>query len=249
MERLTKVCAFYQLNGLLQIIALLASNAHLITLNRRLHFYFGVFDQRVEQLFAESSQVEKLTHSLLLELRPSPRRRVLGLALQKLDRIFHDVDRVEHLARDVAGRILAGEARVAEALDVRVAFARGVVHRDLKPENVMVGAHGEVYVMDWGLAKVVGESDRVATTDEIPDIPGIQDDLEAGSMTISAAAGALTREGAVMGTPQYMAPEQARGEVVDARADVFALGGILSVILTDTRSRPRTGIRHWKAVE
>jgi serine/threonine protein kinase len=103
--------------------------------------------------------------------------------------------------------------QIAQA--VGFAHAQGVLHRDLKPLNVMVGALGEVQVMDWGLAKDVasGEGER---PEELP---------EAENVTQTAA-------GAVLGTPGYMAPEQARGEVVDARADVFALGATLAAILT-----------------
>jgi serine/threonine protein kinase len=103
--------------------------------------------------------------------------------------------------------------QIAQA--VGFAHAQGIIHRDLKPLNVMVGAFGEVQVMDWGLAKDVasGERERVAAR---PD---------AENVTQTAA-------GAVLGTPGYMAPEQARGEVVDAGADVFALGATLAAILT-----------------
>jgi tetratricopeptide (TPR) repeat protein len=102
--------------------------------------------------------------------------------------------------------------QIAQA--VGFAHSRGILHRDLKPLNVMVGEFGEVQVMDWGLAK---------------DVTGR--DPEAPSET-SAAEGDHTRVGTILGTPGYMAPEQARGEVVDARADVFALGSILAAILT-----------------
>ena len=110
------------------------------------------------------------------------------------------------------------------------AHARGVIHRDLKPSNVMVGSFGEVQVMDWGLAKVLPRG-------------GTVEDASAGltksqaTVIATARSGSdsdLSRAGSVMGTPSYMAPEQARGEIeeVDERADVFALGSILCEILT-----------------
>src|SRR5262249_54687753 len=107
------------------------------------------------------------------------------------------------------------------------AHARGVVHRDLKPANVMVGAFGEVQVMDWGFAKLLRKADlRSRISDTRNDGPG-QD-------TSFRGTDGATQSGALMGTPAYMAPEQARGAstLIDARADVFALGAMLCEILT-----------------
>ena len=105
------------------------------------------------------------------------------------------------------------------------AHARGVVHRDLKPLNVMVGSFGEVQVMDWGLAKILGRAGAEA------DLPGsVATILTVRSETVEGASLA----GSVKGTPAYMPPEQALGQTdrVDERADVFALGSILCEILT-----------------
>jgi serine/threonine-protein kinase len=109
------------------------------------------------------------------------------------------------------------------------AHARGVVHRDLKPSNVMVGSFGEVQVMDWGLAKVLKEGGAAADPSTGP---GAE---EAGVATVrSGSTLDESAAGSVIGTPAYMAPEQAAGEVdrVDRRADVFGLGAILCTILT-----------------
>ncbi|MEK6606192.1 MAG: bifunctional serine/threonine-protein kinase/formylglycine-generating enzyme family protein [Myxococcota bacterium] len=107
------------------------------------------------------------------------------------------------------------------AMGVGYAHSKGIVHRDLKPANIMVGHHGEVYVMDWGVAKIVGETDAGAA---LP-LDGL--DL-AGSPD-------LTREGAIFGTPGYMSPEQASRRPIDPGSDVFALGVILYEVLVGAR--------------
>jgi tetratricopeptide (TPR) repeat protein/tRNA A-37 threonylcarbamoyl transferase component Bud32 len=132
---------------------------------------------------------------------------------------------------------------IFEAVCQAVAYAhsKGVIHRDLKPANVMVGAFGEVQVMDWGLAKVLAHpqgEDPEATT--------------AGTL-IRTVRSDSTAEGegrtGVVGTPAFMAPEQARGQerAVDERADVFGLGAILCVILTG--QPPHAGARGEEAIE
>ncbi len=110
--------------------------------------------------------------------------------------------------RDLASRV----ERFLKACDaVEYAHARGVVHRDLKPENIMLGAHNEVYVVDWGLATLVDPDEAVS--EEIV---------------------SLTADGQAIGTPLYMAPEQARGDrgSVGTVSDQFALGLMLQEIVT-----------------
>lgn len=119
--------------------------------------------------------------------------------------------------------------RVCET--VAYAHGRGVVHRDLKPANVLVGHFGETYVVDWGLARVADRPD--ARDIRIRDADG--DALPGAALQ--------TMDGDVIGTPAYMAPEQARGEVdtVGARSDVYSLGAMLYHLLTGQPPYGRAG--------
>src|SRR5262245_9400055 len=103
-------------------------------------------------------------------------------------------------------RLLSAFSTVCLAVDF--AHSRGVLHRDLKPGNLMLGDFGEVYVLDWGLAKVRGAEDVPATDG---DGDGDGDDGTAGRLDSALLGGAKTAHGDVMGTPGYMAPEQLRG--------------------------------------
>jgi serine/threonine protein kinase len=116
---------------------------------------------------------------------------------------------------------------------VAFAHAAGVIHRDLKPQNVMLGAFGEVLVLDWGVAKLRGHP------------------VKGTYATGFQPTGEDTAAGAVMGTPGYMAPEQLTGHsaAADERADVFGLGGILCFLLTG--DHPPAGLpegERWLAV-
>ncbi|MBI3409035.1 MAG: protein kinase [Planctomycetes bacterium] len=126
------------------------------------------------------------------------------------------------------GRLLNIFTNICNAL--AYAHARNVIHRDLKPANIMIGDFGEVYVMDWGLAKVLGQKSDVDT----PFSPGSKNRAArvAAVATNRAADSNLTQAGAIMGTPAYMPPEQALGEAVDQRSDIYSLGAILYEILT-----------------
>jgi len=133
-------------------------------------------------------------------------------------------------------RALGVLLRVCEAMSF--AHSRGVIHRDLKPANVMVGEFGEVYVMDWGLARIIGREDYHGDelTPSTSDAQVVSDRLE--QRDISPGSTMFTMEGDVMGTPSYMPPEQARGEIeeMDERSDVYAIGAMIYHLLT--RHRP-----------
>ena len=106
---------------------------------------------------------------------------------------------------------------------VAYAHSMGVVHRDLKPDNVMIGEYGEVLVMDWGLAKKIAHG---VNDEQLSDAP-----ME---MPAPDMRGFQTLTGLIVGTPPYIAPEAARGELeqIDPRSDIYVLGGILYAILT-----------------
>lgn len=137
-------------------------------------------------------------------------------------------------------RVLAVIQRVCEAL--AFAHARGVIHRDLKPDNVMIGRFGETYVMDWGLAHVLGDGESVhkpATAMVTSNLHTVRDtpDADAGSPL-------LTADGMVIGTPAFMAPEQAEGRVAELspRTDVYAVGTLLYQLLTGQVPYASTGV-------
>ncbi|HEY4059492.1 MAG TPA: serine/threonine-protein kinase [Kofleriaceae bacterium] len=133
-----------------------------------------------------------------------------------------------YVMKRVTGRPLDEEIRRASTLDERLmllpsmlaaidaiahAHTRGVIHRDLKPGNILVGEDGQTVVIDWGLAKVIGEADE--------DMSG----------TVPSGDSLHTQIGSVFGTPGFMSPEQARGEELTPTVDVYALGATLYQLL------------------
>jgi eukaryotic-like serine/threonine-protein kinase len=117
---------------------------------------------------------------------------------------------------------------IAVADAIAYAHGRNIIHRDLKPANIIVGDFGETIVIDWGLAKDLAASDEP---------------IAGGSQPRGAGSEELTSVGTVLGTPAYMAPEQGRGEHVDRRADVYAIGVMLWELCALTRTPPAQ-VRH-----
>ena len=111
---------------------------------------------------------------------------------------------------------------------VAFAHAHGVLHRDLKPSNVMVGPFGEVLVMDWGLSKLLHDPQQREKASVAGDNPSMEPPAD------------RTAHGTVLGTPGYMAPEQAEANaVIDQRADIYSLGAILQFLLAGALPLPR----------
>jgi serine/threonine protein kinase len=141
-----------------------------------------------------------------------------GRTLTDAARHYHTLRKEGKVGNLEWRELLTAFVTVCKAVDY--AHDRGVLHRDLKGINVILGSHGEVFVIDWGMAKVLSQANETAQATPV----------ELATMD----AGTETRQGELLGTPAYMAPEQAAGhnDQVDRRTDVYALGVILFEILT-----------------
>lgn len=144
--------------------------------------------------------------------------------------------RLDHFIRGKSeSEILRVFLRVCDA--VGFAHAHGVIHRDLKPANVMVGAFGEVLVLDWGIARLLGAPRR--------DVNGAAEaPAEIASAGSNLGEPEATGAGAVLGTPGFMSPEQATGDsgMVGDRSDVYALGAMLQALVGGGAGAPLASI-------
>ncbi len=149
-------------------------------------------------------------------------------------RTLADIIRADDDAAYSRRRLLTAFSQVCLAVDY--AHERGIVHRDLKPSNIMFGDFGEVYVLDWGLAKTVSDKERGETEDQVS-----FDELDDLDELDEPGGSAETIEGEVLGTPGYMAPEQLDGVHgnVGPHSDIYALGAILFELLTSEPLHPR----------
>ncbi len=192
----------------------------------------GETSPAVERFFREARLQGQLEHPSIVPVYDCGRtadgrgyftmKRIRGVTLEEVLSEHPDSAPLSGLVPVSRRRLLEAFVRICLAVDFAHSF--GIVHRDLKPGNVMLGDFGEVYVLDWGIAKVLAESSAQEPSGRTPgSLPEISQ----------------TAVGSWMGTPGYMAPEQLDGGEVDCRADVYALGAILFEILTRQPLHPR----------
>jgi len=196
----------------------------------------GEGEEVLERFRWEARITGRLEHPNIVpvhEMGELPASNTLYFAMKKI--VGQDLHDVIHSRKVPLRRLVEILRDVCRA--VAFAHSRGVIHRDLKPANVMVGDFGEVLVVDWGLARLIGDAEapgdrRVHRKDH-------------ADVAKRAESSHLTLEGDVLGTPSYMPPEQALGHLaeLDARSDVYSLGAILYEILTNRP--PHTADTSW----
>ncbi len=145
-----------------------------------------------------------------------------GRAFYAMERVRgRSLEKILEQSANVQARLALLPHAIAVADAIAYAHSEGVLHRDLKPSNVLIGPFGETVVIDWGLAKDLRAGEAAESLD--PD---------SSSSSMDSSGGSLTQVGSVMGTPSFMAPEQARGDASDERTDIYALGAMLYTLLS-----------------
>jgi serine/threonine-protein kinase len=193
-------------------------------------------DARLRARFVEEARITgQLEHPYIVplyDLIDGPNgpcytmRFVAGRTLAEAARAYHDRRTAGQATRlDLAGLL---DAFVAVCRAVAYAHSRGVLHRDLKGQNIVLGNYGEVFVLDWGLAKLTAGHGSLASGGLVgspAESPAVITPSPVGSRD-------ETVTGAIVGTPAFLAPEQAGGASASTASDVYGLGGVLYVILT-----------------
>lgn len=201
-------------------------------------------DEQLMRFISEAQVTGQLEHPSIVP--------VYELGVDASENVFYTMKLIKgDTLRDILKRIKSGDESIIRAYPLNhllnvflkacdamaYAHSKGVIHRDLKPENIMVGQYGEVVVLDWGLAKVVGSEEEgmalTAAGQALADTARVKAEVESIRHDDESHA-YMTMAGVALGTPQYMAPEQALGQVdaISSRTDIYALGGILYKILS-----------------
>ena len=186
-------------------------------------------EQALSHMVIEAQITAQLDHPNIVpiyELGIDRKKRPYFTMKKICGKVLHEIIEEQELSTRTESdlfRLIQIMLKVCDA--VSYAHSKGVLHRDLKPDNIMVGKFGQVYLMDWGVASL-NKKENMATTANMT--PGAKKRKKYKTVE--------ERSGSVVGTPCYMAPEQAYGNLdgIDERSDVFSLGAIIYEILTGT---------------